>query len=125
MKPQAKLIVSHLVLAGFSVYMRDPDKDEYALFTDGNRIGYIQWSKPGITMSTVHRPNRTTGTGFAVGEPGKMTRENFERAFATAPNWIRGTDLNSVKKWRDWEEFANANDFNREYKLIEIGNHEG
>jgi hypothetical protein len=61
-------IIEQVTAAGFDVYMRDP-KDTYMFFTDGKNIGYLQDDRlAGLTLSTVHKANRSTGTGFRIAE---------------------------------------------------------
>lgn len=98
---------------GFKVYMRDPS-DTWLYFTDGVQIGYLQCGLAGYELSTCHRPNRNTGGGFRVANDiGKIDRATLERAFITAPAWATRHDVETVKKWKDWEEFQNANQWNR------------
>lgn len=115
-------IIERIREAGFTAYMRDRD-DTYLYFTDGTRIGYLQnnrWS--GLSLTTVHVPNTTTGTGFGVAEhlsEEDLTREVLERAFAFTPAWAPTRDLASRRKWKDFAEFQRSSTFNAAYKPVE------
>ena len=81
-------VIDAITAAGFDVYMRD-QKDTYLLFTDGKNIGYLQADRlAGFTISTVHKPNTTTGTGFQIERHAtEFTAEMLARAFITTPHW--------------------------------------
>lgn len=53
---------------------------EYCFVTDGKNIAYVQWSGFEPRVSTVHKPNRTTGTGFSMGEPCPITPQTVRDA---------------------------------------------
>lgn len=93
--------------AGFDVYQAaEPRWQSYAYFTDGIRIGYIQTGDfGGLRLSTVHIPNRTTGTGFALDDCTSLERAELEKAFIFAPSWAYNTDRESVRKWADIAAF--------------------
>ena len=95
--------------AGFDVYMRKPS-DTYAYFTNGKNIGYAQLDRfHGISLSTVHIPNQTSGTGFSLGEPESLERAYLETAFQIAPDWAGGSSRQSVRKWPTLYAFLDAN----------------
>ena len=99
-------LISHLNSLGYDVYMRNPS-DTYANFTDGTRIGYVQWSDGIVKYSTVHVPNRQVGTGFEASDA--------EDAIDTiCPSWAK-RDAGNVRTWRNWEEV------HREYSLVSKG----
>lgn len=119
--PYRKEVLDRIRAAGFKVYMRVPARDTWALFTDGKRIGYVQWSRfDGIKLTTAHVPNRQTGTGFQVTliGPDPLSKGNLEAAFAHAPGWADSRDRESVVKWRDWDHFHNANEWNKGYREV-------
>lgn len=94
---------------GFSVYMRDL-KDSYCYYTDGVSIGYAQWSRLAVSVSSVHKPNRTSGTGFRVEDD--ITAQGLRAALTLhTPHWAVH-DQSSVKKYKNWDEFQNANTWN-------------
>lgn len=110
-------VVDAVAAAGFDVWMRDP-KDSWLLFTDGQRIGYLQADRlAGYTISTVHMPNTSTGTGFQIERHvSTFDKETLSRAFIHAPDWCRG-DASSVRKYRGIEHYRSANSFNAAYQL--------
>lgn len=81
---------------GFKVYA-PKNLSTYFYITDGEKIGYCQHNKTrGSSFATVHKPNRTTGTGFAA--------SSFNESLTFAPSWANG--LASVQKYANWQEFA-------------------
>lgn len=114
-------IVDAIHAEGFDVYMRQA-RDTWAYFTDGKRIGYVQFDRmSGLNISTAHVPNRQSGTGFRVDRRtnGPITRQDMEDAFAFCPAWARADERASVVKWRDWDHFHNHDGFSRDYVKIE------
>lgn len=102
---------------GWKVYKRG--KGEYCFVTDGTRIAYVQWSHSEPKVSTVHKPNHTTGTGFSFAE--SITPEIISRAMSCiAPSWAKNSEIESVKKYRDWNEFHNENSWNQGLKEVEL-----
>ncbi len=108
--------------AGFDVWMRNP-KDSYLLFTDGQHIGYLQFDRTaGYSISTVHMPNKITGTGFQTERHvPEFTKDMLSSAFGHCPYWGRN-DANTVKKYRDIEHYRAANEFNADFQLVGKGN---
>jgi hypothetical protein len=89
----------------------------YCLYTDGVRIGYAQWSRIAVGVSTIHKPNQRTGTGFWYADV--LTEETLKGALnCIAPDWAYATDRASVKKYRDFNEYLSESKFNR--KLVEV-----
>lgn len=114
-------IINAVQAAGFDVWMRDPSND-WLLFTDGKNIGYLQSGWRGISTTTVHHPNQTSGTGFQVDEFIKVIdRETLTRAFIFAPHWADGRSVASVKKYRDIEDFRAASAWNAGYQKVGAG----
>ena len=113
-------IIARIQGYGFDVYMRDP-KDTYLYFTDGTRIGYLQEDRlAGITMATVHMPNRTTGTGFQVTRHApEFDKTDLERCFRIGPEWASTRDLSSVVKYKSMEAFIKSDSWRGGYKLVE------
>jgi hypothetical protein len=105
---------------GWKVYRRIAKgafKCEYCYCTDGTNIAYVQWSDCRPSVSTVHYPNRTTGTGFRFAD--KITPETIQKAMnCIAPSWATQSDRASVLKYKTWEEFHKSNSFNAE--MIEV-----
>lgn len=100
-------IIQQVLSLGFRVYMRNRS-DRYFYFTrsDGTGVGYLQLSSLcGVEMSTVHRPNRTTGTGHMLGVVRQITVGALEQAFAFAPPWATQKERESIVKYKDIEEY--------------------
>ncbi len=110
-------VIDAVADAGFDVWMRDP-KDTWMLFTDGKNIGCLQADRlAGYCISTVHMPNKTTGTGFQIERHvADFTKPMLARAFVHAPHWA--SDRASVHKYQDIEHYRKANSFNEAYKLV-------
>ncbi len=93
--------------------------DSWIYYTDGTRIGYLQNGRlDGISLSTVHIPNTTTGTGFKLDEclgVIDLTAEKLATAFNHSPGWATGRDRDSVRKWRDFAAFKASSRFDSEY----------
>lgn len=115
-------IIARLQGFGFNVWMREPG-DTYLLFTDAEdkNIGYLQIGRlEGIGLSTRHKANTISGTGFQVQRhhTGELTREDCERCFVIAPGWADSRSRASVKKYRDMAEYLADSSFNAAYKLV-------
>jgi hypothetical protein len=92
---------------GFRIYQWHPG-DSYLYFTDAEqiRIGYLENRfGMGLHLTTVHKPNTATGTGFAVGPLEALTRETLAAAFR-APAWASDRDRAASVRWKDWAEFS-------------------
>jgi hypothetical protein len=112
--------------AGLKVYMRDPAKDSWFLYSDATgRIGYCEPYFAGFSISTVHKPNQTTGTGFRMTDGPldacELDRATFERGFATAPSWASRRDVESVRKYRNMDEYRARGTFESAYQLVTLG----
>lgn len=104
---------------GFKVYMRYPE-DDYMIYTsaDGRHLGYLQHTAlEGIATSTVHRPCKECGTGFAMFrhiEEKYLSRDDLEAAFCRYPDWAR-QHHKAVVKYKDIDAYRAANKFNAGY----------
>lgn len=94
---------------GFRVFIRDGG-DTYAHFTDGKSFGYVQTGDygHGYSISSVHKPNQRTGTGFGISKPEALTKENLSEAFCIAPYWASQSDRASVNKYESEQAFLKA-----------------
>lgn len=105
----------------YSVWKYTSGSTTYFHFTDGVNIGYCQEGYfGGIRFSTVHIPNKNCGTGFGLtDDPGiySPTIEDAKKAFIKAPYWANYHDAAAVKKWANWEAFADSEE--RFCKMIE------
>lgn len=101
---------------GYKIYRAvDPQEGKiyktWAIVTDstGEKIAYVQSGDfGGIKLSTKHKPNQTTGTGFQV------DGEDIEKAFVIAPSWTKNKDIETVKKYKNIEEYKNQSYFKYE-----------
>lgn len=105
---------------GYRVFIR-PNKltgeVTYCFYTDGKHIGCAQWSDGRPQTVTVHKANRTTGTGFQFAE--NITAATIKGAAECfAPGWASSADIESVKKYASWDSYFNSSAWNRE--LIEV-----
>ena len=105
--PIPKETIEAIKSLGFKVYQSpDPDWRTYLFFTDGDRIGYLQKGDGGeLSISTVHKPNRQTGSSFGMGDLSGITREGLEVAFRHAPGWAYSVDRAATHKWPTVEAF--------------------
>jgi hypothetical protein len=116
-------IIQAIQQAGFSVYMRSLG-DTWLYFTDGENIGYLQNdSLGGLSLSTVHVPNHTSGAGFKIAEGLSVDdircAETLKKAFAMAPEWALRSSVASAKKWKSLDAFLSANSWNRGFRLVD------
>lgn len=111
--------IDYIKSHGWRVFVRPskhPTDMMYCFYTDGTHIGYAQWTDYRTCISSVHYPNRQSGTGFQIAD--EITKETLHVAAHTAcPNWARN-DQSSVKKYKDWDAYHNASDFNK--GLVEV-----
>lgn len=105
--------VERIIACGFRVYMRSP-RDEYCYYTDGERIAYAQWPRGVESVGTVHIPNKITGTGYVYANA--ITDATIRDALAChSPHWAAANDRAATHKWKNWDAFAAASEFNREF----------
>lgn len=109
-------MIAFIKSCGYRVFVR-PSRSlvnsEWCFYTDGTRIAYAQWSDYRASVSSVHKANRKTGTGFAIAD--HINRETLASAIACrAPGWAWGSDAQSVHKYSDWDAYHNESAFNRE-----------
>ena len=103
--------------AGYRVFIRPNSltgRVTYCFYTDGVRIGYAQWSDGRPSVSTVHKANLKTGTGFQFADD--ITRETITGAAKCfAPWWASQADQESVKKYSDWRHFVKSSVFHADF----------
>lgn len=93
-----------LTRSGLAVYYPE-NPTAYFWFSDGINIGYVQIERQGFSFSTVHLPNKQSGTGFLsskwVSVPTKWEAlEAFHK-----PSWA--SQMPCVK-YRDWSQFESG-----------------
>ena len=108
--PMLKDYVKELLKNDFKVY-RTADKDQisYVFFEKDGNIGYVQEGNWGcLDFSTVHKPNRNTGTGYRINEEEvcKPTIKDAESTFISKPHWARDR-LEDIQKYRNFDEYKN------------------
>lgn len=109
-------IVKMILDAGYKAYMHEP-KDQHCFVTDGTHIGYCQWSGYMPSTSTVHIPSTQTGTGYKIAD--QVNIETIEAAmFTFAPAWASRHDRDYIVKYRNWEHYRNASDWNNTLKEV-------
>jgi len=116
--------VSHIMSLGFKVYMRKPSEDRHFIFTDGINMAMISYiPAAGYHLTSMHRPNMVTGTGFAFGtyaDLPSMTKEELSRAFYRTPSWATSDYYSkTVRKWKNIDEFLGADPWNGSFRLVE------
>lgn len=115
-------IIRTVIGMGFDVYMRDPDKDTWLIFVDDGQLGMLQYRPmEGFTLSTMHVPNRHTGTGFQVARHvpdinEAQMRECFQRG---VPSWMPSSTPAPVK-WRGIQDFLNRDSWNAGYRQVTL-----
>lgn len=110
--------VKFIRACGYRVFMRSPS-DKYCHFTDGKRIAYAQWSDYRTSVTSVHVPTRENGSGFGIAE--SITAETLSSALnCFIPHWASG----AVTKYKDWDAFHNASEWNRQLKEVFLMNTE-
>jgi hypothetical protein len=113
-------MIAFIKSCGYRVFVR-PSRSlvnsEWCFYTDGTRIAYAQWSGYRTSVSSVHKANRKTGTGFSVAE--RINSNTLADAIGCdCPSWsIR--DARTVHKYRDWDEYHNESAFNRELTEVQ------
>ena len=96
----------------FKVYapLRKDEAVTYIHIEKNKNIGYIQGdSYRGLNFTTLHKPNRETGTGYRMHtEIYEPTIKHAESTFAHHPYWARKSEIPSIKKWGSFKEYATS-----------------
>lgn len=117
MKKEIATLAENLKQSGFDVYA--PEKGTtYIWVVSGSDIAYIQHDDyEGYSISTVHKANQQSGTGFGVYRDGRMPSVgDVERGFSVAPHEFSGY-AKSVKKYASFEEYKKVNNWQNYIKL--------
>lgn len=112
--------IDHVKAQGFRVFMHDGNqKHAWLVYTDGTRLAVLSESRfGGYSVSTKHRPNSTTGTGFQIVENvelSRLSKQELECGFATAPYWAHAMQRASVRKWEGLASFLGSDSWNARY----------
>lgn len=120
--PIHSTVIRKIQELGFDVYMRKEDKDTWLHYTDGTNIGYMQKEDiGGYSISSVHKANANTGTGFRIKEyVVSIDREALLSGFTHAANGFSTSDYKSVKKFKDINEFLKSSSWNGLHKLVPL-----
>jgi len=90
---------------GFKIFSVGENENWFRFEKDG-KLGYCELSDRGFNFSTVHKPNLITGTGFLIyREIIKPAIQHAIDCFVFAPTWAKITDIESVKKYENMEEY--------------------
>lgn len=77
--------------------------------SDGKNIILVETNSfGGYNISSIHKPNTRTGTGFRLAEGVELTGKLINDCLSTfAPAWAYGNqqDIDSVKKYESLEDF--------------------
>lgn len=109
--PVLKEFIKKLLKNDFKVYRNaGREKVTYVFIEKNNNIGYIQDDYYGcLNFSTVHKPNRNTGTGFRINKDGicKPTIKDAESTFVLQPSWAksRHADIEKYKSFDDYRKY--------------------
>ena len=113
-KEELNELITRLHKDGVTVYAHVWDEDKeitYINFVKDNKIGYAQYDRfEGLKFSTVHKPNKETGTGFQV----DCSINNYTEAFHP-PLWARSFHS---PQWTSWEDFLSHQHYNNYVKVI-------
>lgn len=94
----------------------------YGYVTDGTRICYVQQDRnpfTGWSISTVHIPNKDTGTGYRLHDNLALpTAAKMESAMSTyCPNWDR-RNASTIRKWSSWAEYQERDNWAGRYVRV-------
>lgn len=105
-----KQYAKDLKKSGYNVYYADDDrKDNFFLVEKNNNLAYVQYDDyDGFTISSKHKANRTTGTGFQVYKTYNPKTSDVEKGFIFAPSWARKKELSSIQKYKNFEEYQKS-----------------
>lgn len=94
---------------GFNCYIlsKEGDATSWAIVEHDGKFCCIQKAQfSGFDISTKHKPNRLTGTGFGAfdGIAAPQPHHFITACNMVAPSWVTGGQVKSVKKWNSIEE---------------------
>lgn len=101
---------------GFKVYMRNPS-GSYAYVESDDGICYIQYDRmSGYDISTAHKPNRSTGTGFRMYSGTEISKDKLVAAIQTV-NPMPGS-YRDPTKYENMDDYIKSDRFNSAYKEV-------
>jgi hypothetical protein len=88
-------IIKKVQSLGFTVYVPKDAISTYFYYTDGTNVAYLQINNltKSIHISTVHHPNKESGTGYEIYGNDEMlsleelTAKHLKHGFITKPDW--------------------------------------
>lgn len=110
--------VDFMLAHGFRVYMRNR-ADSYAIFEGAGGIGYVEFDPvAGYSVSTVHAPNRESGTGYQIARHvSALTVPLLERAIRTiVPHEWR--EHKAPRKYASMADYKARDSFRAGYEEI-------
>lgn len=106
-KAQLLEFVEELKENGFKVYA-PANLTTYCNFVKDDKIGYVEAGDYGFNFGTVHKPCRECGTGYGMErETHNPTVEMAADCLILAPFWASRTDVQAIKKYKNWEDYTN------------------
>ena len=113
--------IKELKAAGFEVYA-PAEMTTYCNFVKDDKIGYVERGDYGFNFGSVHKPCRECGTGFSIHREIVIpTVEMAEDSFVLAPHWASRSDIQAVKKYKNWEDFM-SNSMNQITPKVKVEN---
>lgn len=102
---------------GYRVFIRpNGHNPTYCFYTDGERIAYAQWGSINSGVSSVHKPNQYSGTGYHVS--GIIDADTLKRALSChCPGWDQGQS-GTVKKYKNMQEYLDSSLWNSSLQEI-------
>lgn len=116
-----RAVIEKVQSFGFRVYMRNRS-DTWLVFVDEfDRLGMLEGDRLSgrYNLSTVHKPNTTTGTGYQV----ERHTPDFDKAmllrcFARQPSWASSREAGTVIKYKGINDYRARDTWNAEYRLV-------
>ena len=112
-------VLEAIEAAGFSAFMRDRN-DSWCVYTDGENIGYLQNAFfTGYDISTKHKPNKTTGTGWQmIARTFDLSPANLAAGFKHCPGNATSKERESIRKYAGIEEYRAESKFNADLERV-------
>jgi hypothetical protein len=88
--------------------------------TDDKNIITCQAEYSGVKFSTVHKPNKSVGTGFGINEEHviNVTVDDIKSYLKiTCPNWVSSKDIRNTQKWANFDEWLKYQTILKWYEL--------
>jgi hypothetical protein len=104
---------------GFKVYtpVNTTTLSAYCHFVKNDKIGYMDCGDYGFNFTTTHKPCKECGTGFSIEHDCIQSIKLANDCLVLAPGWALNSDIKAVKKYKNWIEYEQINNWQ---KWIEI-----